>query len=331
MALKPAVSVVTAMHNRPRWLADAIESVLNQSLTNLELIVVDDGCINPECVRIVKKYMKRDRRIRLVQLPFSQGVVAARNSGIQAAKGACIGLLDDDDLYEAHALQTQFDLLEQHPEVAACSTQLIAMQDTGRMRGLHGSDRTQIFPINQDPEQLSRIDICQGAMMRTKAVRDLGGYRHWFSRCAEDWDLSKRAEERYAMAHLGQPLYRYRRHANSLTHGPECALYALAARICAFFRRQAKPYDPVDDAKTLWQVLELLPHTQQVMTNSLNILMDSTHKMAEQALKNEQYSRAASYLERYNSIVAACPDKPPAVRSLHIAPCSISGPISVPN
>ncbi len=87
----PLVSVVIPTHGRPRWLVEAVESVLAQG-TDAEVVVVDDA--SPEPVRL-----PRDPRVRLVRREVNGGSAAARNAGLDASTGPFVAFLDDDDLY----------------------------------------------------------------------------------------------------------------------------------------------------------------------------------------------------------------------------------------
>ena len=88
----PSFSVIVPTHGRPRWLAEAIDSVRAQTLQDFELIVVDDA--SPEPVRV-----DADPRIRLIRRDENGGAAAARNTGVEAARGRFLTFLDDDDVY----------------------------------------------------------------------------------------------------------------------------------------------------------------------------------------------------------------------------------------
>jgi glycosyltransferase involved in cell wall biosynthesis len=113
----PAVSVIVPTRDRPALLPTAVESVLEQSLGDVEVVVVDDG--SRESVRLAA-----DPRIRVVRLPESRGYGAALNLGAREARGRWLATVDDDDLLLPHMLEASLEGIEQSdlpPPVAALS------------------------------------------------------------------------------------------------------------------------------------------------------------------------------------------------------------------
>ena len=102
------VSVIMPAHNRETFIRDSMDSVLAQTFTDFELIVVDDGSTDTTAA-IVESYT--DRRIRLIRQP-NQGVSVARNTGLEAARGEFITFLDSDDLYYPDFLKTLYRLIQ---------------------------------------------------------------------------------------------------------------------------------------------------------------------------------------------------------------------------
>ncbi len=102
----PLVSIVVPVYNAEKFIAETIQSVLNQSYKNWELILVDD-CSIDESINIIKDFQKTDQRIRVLSLDKNSGVAAARNKGVCAAKGRFIAFLDADDLWSVDKLDLQ--------------------------------------------------------------------------------------------------------------------------------------------------------------------------------------------------------------------------------
>ncbi len=107
---QPLISVVIPSKNRPHFLRAAVESVLQQTYQNVEVVVVDDGSMPAA-------QLAADSRITLIRFEKSRGAAAARNYGLQIAKGKYVALLDDDDYYYPHKLAMQLAYLLAHPEV----------------------------------------------------------------------------------------------------------------------------------------------------------------------------------------------------------------------
>lgn len=104
------ITVITPTYNRAEYLGTAIDSVLNQSFTDWELLVIDDNKPESEARKATAEVMSRysDSRIRYIQNKNNMGGAAARNVGIYEAKGEYIAFLDDDDMYLPDRLETQY-------------------------------------------------------------------------------------------------------------------------------------------------------------------------------------------------------------------------------
>src|SRR6476659_5468798 len=97
MSAIPLVSVVFPFYNEEKYIAAAIESIVNQSYKNLEIVMINDGSTDrtPE---IVNSYAKKDSRIKLINIPVNRGLINSLNTGIAAATGEYIARMDADDI-----------------------------------------------------------------------------------------------------------------------------------------------------------------------------------------------------------------------------------------
>src|SRR5262245_59148592 len=145
-----AVSVIVPCYNAAAYLARTIESVLQQSHRDLELIVVDDLSTDGSA-DIVLRYAARDPRVRLLRMPRNTGGPAApRNAGVAAARGRWLAFLDADDLWHTRKLEAQLGVLEQSG-LAMCSAQMLDFID--------GTERVErALPV---PLPLLRVTLTQ--------------------------------------------------------------------------------------------------------------------------------------------------------------------------
>lgn len=106
------ITVITPCYNSEEFISDTIQSILNQSFSNWELIVVDD-CSTDNSVSIIQSYVDQDRRIELIQLIENSGAAVARNKAIEAAQGRYIAFLDSDDLWMPDKLEKQIIFMQE--------------------------------------------------------------------------------------------------------------------------------------------------------------------------------------------------------------------------
>lgn len=209
--VRPAVSVVIPCYEQARWLGDAIESVVAQTLEEWELVVVNDGSSDATS-DVARAAMARHpaRRIRLLETS-NQGLATARNTGIAATTGWLVLPLDADDRLHPRFLEDTVAALERHPETAIAYTDLyyVGARDAAYRLDDYSFDRLCYRNIHA---------YC--ALFRRHAWVDSGGYRPNMAWGYEDWDFWVGCGEVGAFAtHVREPrfIYRYRPDSMSAT------------------------------------------------------------------------------------------------------------------
>ncbi len=176
------VSVIIPSHNRAGVLPRALDSVLDQQLPALEIILVDDASDDATEQLIKSRYPQ----IRYLKLPRNRGVSAARNLGIAEAEGDWIALLDSDDAWLPGKLQAQKDLIEAHPELRLCHTEEIWIRNGKRVNPMrkHAKSGGRIFF-----QCLPRCVISPSSvLLRKDLLAEYGGFDEDLPAC-EDYDL----------------------------------------------------------------------------------------------------------------------------------------------
>lgn len=125
------VSVITPFYNSARFISETIESVINQTYSNWELILVND-CSTDDSVAMVKQFAKRDDRVKLIELKVNSGVAEARNEGLRLAKGKFVAFIDSDDLWDPSKLETQLNFMCAH-NYAFCHTAYRKIDNAGNV------------------------------------------------------------------------------------------------------------------------------------------------------------------------------------------------------
>jgi teichuronic acid biosynthesis glycosyltransferase TuaG len=107
------ISIITPSYNSEKFISKTIESVINQTYQNWEMIIVDD-CSPDNSNKIVEEYCKKDSRIKLIKLEKNSGPAVARNRAIEEAKGRYIAFLDADDLWKPEKLEKQINFMKEN-------------------------------------------------------------------------------------------------------------------------------------------------------------------------------------------------------------------------
>jgi hypothetical protein len=237
----PAVSVVMPVRDGGVFLAAAMESILGQTLTALELVVVDDGSTDGTA-DLLAQYADRDRRVRVVR-QSAVGLGAALRIGCDLAQGDLLARMDADDIAVPDRLARQVAFLSRHPAVAVVGSAVTYVDPSGAT--------IKVGPATPDDatirERLQReaVFFHPTVLMRRSAYRAVGGYRSVAVPC-EDLDLWLRLAERYELANLTEPLLRYRLHPSQImSRGTAATATAvLAVRAAARLRAAGEP-DPL--------------------------------------------------------------------------------------
>jgi glycosyltransferase involved in cell wall biosynthesis len=117
---KPLVSVIIPTYNSEKYIKESLESIINQTYDNLEVVVTDD-CSKDNTVDMVKKYQSNDSRIRLIVNKKNMGIALNMNKGIRVCKGKYIAILDADDWAYPYRVEEQVKVMEENPDVVLCS------------------------------------------------------------------------------------------------------------------------------------------------------------------------------------------------------------------
>jgi GT2 family glycosyltransferase len=242
MSETPAVSVVMSVRGGERFLAAAIESVLAQTLTDLELVVMDDGS-SDSSPQILAAYASSDERV-LVHRHEHAGLATSLNRGIGHARSPLIARLDADDVARPRRLELQVAHLAQNSGVGLVGGAVAFIDDDGRR-----------FAEARYPETDAEIRrafasttpfVHSAVTMRREAFDAVGGYRAAFPH-AEDLDLWLRIGAVSELANLAETVVAYRIHSrqSTVTELERQSLSALGARVAWRAREQGVP-DPFE-------------------------------------------------------------------------------------
>lgn len=209
------VSVIIPAYNRAKTIVRSVKSVLNQTVKDIEVIVVDDKSTD-NTAEVMQKC--RDKRVKYVCLPENSGACAARNKGIELAKGEYIAFQDSDDVWMKNKLELQLKAMQENDaDICSCSLR----------RHYYGKNaKTIIWPEikNMSDGFLSHIEICRRSYISTQTIvakREVFN-EHMFDvkvQKGQDYDWSIRASRNFKVYFLACPLVEQFLQKNSITMG----------------------------------------------------------------------------------------------------------------
>lgn len=219
------VTVFVPVFNADKFLAEAIESILNQTFTDFELLVVDDGSTD-KSIEILESF--RDRRIRISRNDRNRGRAYTRNRGIELARGEYLSVLDADDLCEPDRLERQVKCLDAHPDVAAVGSSATYVDENDNV--------AYVCKVPTSSEEIHRqifqsnCFVHSSVTFRRQVLIDIGGYNPELQQ-AEDYELFLRLTARHRLANIEKPLVRYRVHPDQVSQREISTQRNLADRV----------------------------------------------------------------------------------------------------
>ncbi len=187
---KPLISVIIPTHNAEQTIDQCLDSVVNQTFSNIQIICCDD-CSSDNTVQKLKEWQERDGRIIILQNSQNIKVARTRNRCIDMSEGEFIAQVDDDDYCDIHWLEIQQEFLSQHKEYDYVGSGFYRFSDE---MGIWGESGYETGKSIQASDFLRTLPVPNCAIMfRAKALKSVGGYR--VSRetvRSEDYDLQAR-------------------------------------------------------------------------------------------------------------------------------------------
>lgn len=212
MNKNPLVSIVMPVYNGARYLRSAIECILNQTFTDFEFVIVNDGSTD-NSAEIIKSYS--DPRIKLIEKEKNSGIVETLNQGIRAARGSLIARMDADDISLPERIKKQVNFLREHPEVGVLGTTMQLLNENGSL-----SDVDAVVTEDEDIRKALLVAnmLVHGSVVVRRDILEKIGLYNKSAHHVEDYDLWTRASEHTKIANLPEVLYQWRINTQGLSH-----------------------------------------------------------------------------------------------------------------
>lgn len=306
--MQPLVSVVIPVYNRETTIMRALDSVLGQTYSNLEVIVVDDGS-SDSSVEMVKKC--EDIRVHLICLQGNMGANAARNRGIREAKGEYIAFQDSDDEWVKDKLEKQLQYLEHTGKKVSYSPYY-----------LHEDNKVSIVPNSYKNKEL--CEKCISDILKTTNVvgtPTLVVQKELFSRvgmfdekikCLQDYEFMIRLVKEESLGYVEEPLVHAYRLEHSITSNREAKMEAyvrILEKHSDFVDLKVTLYDYLKNADKVWgeniQWQEFAKVIQAVQKSGGSLMAERCYKLAIQYFNEQRYVRQ-KVLEEWYTFFVTC-------------------------
>lgn len=205
----PKVSVVMSVHNGQSYLAESIESVLNQTFTDFEFIIINDGSTD-NTKNIIHNYKSSDRRIRVITNPEKIGLPKSLNTGIKKANGRLIARMDADDLSAANRLELQTDYLNNHPNISVIGGAVTIIGTKTKIFYPTSPSVLKFYSIFYNPVSHPAV------MFKKESIVLIGMYSEEFQQ-TQDFELWSRMRTDFLFSNLPQIVLHHRIHRSSVS------------------------------------------------------------------------------------------------------------------
>ncbi|RKY31599.1 MAG: hypothetical protein DRP67_02325 [Candidatus Omnitrophota bacterium] len=208
---KPKVSVIMAVYNGEKYLKECIDSILNQTFSDFEFIIINDGSTD-KTEEILQDF--KDERIRIVNNKENLGLTKSLNIGLSISKGKYIARIDVDDIALPQRLEKQVKFLDENQDVGLVGTWFYVIDEEGKIIG------KEKYPIND--AEIRKVLLkgnpffSSSVMFRKECIEKAGKFREEFIR-AQDYDLWLRISEKYKVANIPEFLCMRRYHPDAIT------------------------------------------------------------------------------------------------------------------
>lgn len=203
---KPRLTVLLTVYNAEKHLKAAIDSILAQTFSDFNLLIIDDGSTDSSR-KIINSYSYKDSRITPLLYDKNKGFIAVLNEGLKQASTDIVARMDADDISQPQRLQKQYDFLSQHPDIAIVGSDVVVIDEENKIIGYEH--------LLENPEAIKRAlpvmcPFAHGAVMfRKSAVLAVGGYKET-DFAVEDYELWGRLLHNHQGANITQPLFQWR-------------------------------------------------------------------------------------------------------------------------
>ncbi|KZX16010.1 putative glycosyltransferase EpsE [Methanobrevibacter cuticularis] len=237
--MNPIISVVMPAYKEPSsYLTQSIESILNQTLTDFELIIILDNPENKELENLILNYKKKDDRIVFLKNKENMGIAKTLNKGIEKSKGKYIARLDADDIAYPERLKKQLKIME-NEKCYLVGSKADYINNQGEFVENLASEISPFYKYEEIKNNIIKFNffIHPSLMFKKELIEKIGDYDSNF-KFTEDYDLVLRTINQYKCVITPEHLIKYRINKNGLTQNNmiPMLIYTIKAKLNAIMK-----------------------------------------------------------------------------------------------
>ena len=265
------VSVIMASYNHASWLSEAIESVLNQTFKDFEFIIVDDGS-NDGSAEIIKKYAKKDNRIKYEIFPENKGAVQATKRCYDMTSSEYISLINSDDIWVLDKIEQQVSILDKNKNIGAVFGLATFIDESGSPIKVSINEFNSSSKINTRAEWMNFFFnngncICHPTILIRKKCYEKVGFYNPIFRSLPDFEMWVRMFWEYEIKVLNKVMIKFRKHSfneSSNNIGNNIRVKTESKQILKHF---------VSQIKTVNELIEIFPEYLDIFKINNNLLV----------------------------------------------------------
>jgi glycosyltransferase involved in cell wall biosynthesis len=251
----PFVSVIMASRNTSNYIETAIESVLAQTFKNFELIIVDDNS-DDNSIKIINKYKKKDKRIKLIRNSKTLGPAKSRNIALNVSRGKWISILDSDDVYFPNKLKKQVEIIENDTEIIFVGSGLVFIDENGKnLSNYNYSSKNSV--LKRNILKIGAFPPHSSYFIKSRYLKKINGYNPRYH-MAQDYDLLLRLLKLGKFFSADETLIKLRLHSKNRSLKKFNSLsqldYAICANICHYIRTKTNSDPGTDLNSNEWSI-----------------------------------------------------------------------------
>ena len=235
--IAPEISILMPVYNGNKYLKEAINSIINQTFTNFELIIINDGS-DDNSLDILKSYS--DPRIIIINNEINKGLIASLNIGLKKCRAKYTARMDQDDISLPDRLQIQYDFMEKNPRIDLVGSWTECIDKDGKT-----------LKISRNPENpwviryeliFCNVMFHSSIFFRTDTINKNGGYSEQYVH-SEDYEMYSRPGKELRCSNIQRPLFKLRIHGESITGSGNTQPTVYANALNVSFRNMTKYID----------------------------------------------------------------------------------------